>query len=277
MFRVANRPVRVLGVAVAAGAVLLSACGSSPQPARLASSPKPIAQAGSTEAETVPVSLGRFKVEVASGLTPGHKTLQIVNNDTIQHELLVFRSDLEPTAFPLQGADIDENGPGVTKISDGDNIDPGKAQNRVVDLSAPGRYVFVCNLPGHFKAGMYTEVIVAPAEPAEALTLSEFKVGAAATTLSPGTYNFTIANAGTVQHELLVFHTDLAPAAFPLDGSGNINEDGAGMNKVSDGENIDPGKTQTRSVDLTQPGTYVFVCNIPGHFKAGMYTTVTVR
>lgn len=279
MKRGTRRAVPIIGVGVmVAGAFLLAACGSSsPQPAKLASSPKPVAQAGSTDAESVPVSLGRFKVGVAEGLTPGHKTLQIVNNDTIQHELLVFRSDLDPSAYPLQGGDIDENGPGVTKISDGDNIDPGKAQTRVVDLSAPGRYLFVCNLPGHFKAGMYSTVTVAAAEPTEAVTLREFKVQAASTTLSPGIYNFTINNAGAVQHELLVFHTDLAPGAFPLDGSGSINEDGPGMNKVSDGENIDPGKTQTRSVDLTRPGTYVFVCNIPGHFRAGMFTTVTVK
>jgi len=279
MHRATRRAVPMVGVGlIVAGALLLGACGSSsPQPAKLASSPKPVTQAGSTDAELVPISLERFKVGVADGLTPGHKTLQIANNDTIQHELLVFRSDLDPSAYPLQSGDIDENGAGITKISDGDNIDPGKAQSRVVDLSAPGRYLFVCNLPGHFTAGMYTTVTVAPVEPAEAVTVSEFKVQAASTALSPGTYNFTINNAGTIQHELLVFHTDLAPGAFPLDGSGNINEDGPGMNKVSDGENIDPGKTQTRSVDLTQPGTYVFVCNIPGHFKAGMFTTVAVK
>jgi uncharacterized cupredoxin-like copper-binding protein len=44
---------------------------------------------------------------------------------------------------------------------------------------------------------------------------------------------------------------------------------------VSDGDNIDPGGTQTRSVDL-KPGKDLFVCNIPGHFKQGMYEVVTV-
>ncbi len=49
-----------------------------------------------------------------------------------------------------------------------------------------------------------------------------------------------------------------------------------GITLVSDGDNIDPGGTQTRTVDLTQPGSYLFVCNIPGHFKAGMFSAVTV-
>ena len=39
----------------------------------------------------------------------------------------------------------------------------------------------------------------------------------------------------------------------------------------SDGENIDPSGSQARTVDLA-PGTYLFVCNIPGHFKNGMFT-----
>ena len=91
-----------------------------------------------------------------------------------------------------------------------------------------------------------------------------------------GQANFSITNIGTIQHETLVFKSDLTPTAHPVDSKGNIIEDGPGINLVSDGDKIDPGKTQTRTVGLTQPGTYLFVCNIPGHFKAGMFTVVTV-
>ncbi len=91
-----------------------------------------------------------------------------------------------------------------------------------------------------------------------------------------GQANFSITNIGKIQHELLVFRSALAASAFPLDKNGDVIEDGPGITLVSDGENIDPGKTQTRTLDLTQPGTYLFVCNIPGHFKAGMFSVVTV-
>ena len=91
-----------------------------------------------------------------------------------------------------------------------------------------------------------------------------------------GQVNFAITNIGTIQHELLVFKTDLPPSAVPLDKNGNIIEDGPGMTLVSHGDKIDPGKTQARVVDLTKPGTYLFVCNLPGHFKAGMSSVVTV-
>ena len=37
-----------------------------------------------------------------------------------------------------------------------------------------------------------------------------------------------------------------------------------------------PTRAQVRTIDLSEPGTYVFLCNLPGHFKSGMYATVTV-
>jgi uncharacterized cupredoxin-like copper-binding protein len=114
-----------------------------------------------------------------------------------------------------------------------------------------------------------------PASPGP-VALSEFKVQTAATAVAAGKVTFQISNAGKVQHELLVFRSNLAPSAYPLK-DGNIDEEGTGITKVSDGDNLDPGTTQTRTVDLNQPGTYLFVCNLPGHFKAGMYQVVTVK
>ena len=45
------------------------------------------------------------------------------------HELLVFKSDLDPSAFPTDAAgDIKEKGAGVILVSDGDNIDPAASR-----------------------------------------------------------------------------------------------------------------------------------------------------
>lgn len=93
--------------------------------------------------------------------------------------------------------------------------------------------------------------------------------------MKAGTSDLTITNSGTLPHELLVFKSDREPSAYPVDTAGDIKETGAGVSLVSDGENIDPGGSQTRTVDLS-PGKYLFVCNIPGHFKQGMYEVVFV-
>ena len=109
---------------------------------------------------------------------------------------------------------------------------------------------------------------------APTLSLYEWKV-IAAPNMRAGKTTFTISNFGTVPHELLIFKSNLALAAYPRGKAGNIIEDGPGISLLSDGENIDPSGAQTRTVDL-KPGTYLFVCNIPGHFKQGMFQVVTV-
>jgi uncharacterized cupredoxin-like copper-binding protein len=109
---------------------------------------------------------------------------------------------------------------------------------------------------------------------APTIALSEWKI-VTASSIKAGTVKFTITNAGTIPHELLVFKSDLPAAAYPTDPAGDIIEEGGGVSLTSDGENIDPAGTQIRSIKLA-PGTYLFVCNIPGHFHSGMFSVVTV-
>ncbi|MEO8468710.1 MAG: sulfocyanin-like copper-binding protein [Chloroflexota bacterium] len=223
-------------------------------------------------AANVPVSLTEWKVAVPETLKAGQVTFDITNDGSMQHEMLVFKSDLAPADYPVDAnGDIIEEGAGVTLVSDGDNLDPKGTQSRTVDLSEPGAYLFVCNLPGHFKAGMFTVVTVVPATTAEVpITLSEWKVGAAPS-IKAGEVLLAMMNSGSIEHELLVFKSDLPLASYPTDANGDIIEDGPGVTLISDGENIDPSGSQARALDLSQPGTYLFVCNIAGHFKAGMF------
>ena len=104
-------------------------------------------------------------------------------------------------------------------------------------------------------------------------TLSEWKI-AMPTTLAAGKYDFHITNVGKMEHEMIVIKTNLAPAQLPLK-NGDINEDA--LPPMSDGPNVAPGATQNRTIDLTKPGRYLFVCNLPGHFANHMYTYVTVK
>ena len=109
---------------------------------------------------------------------------------------------------------------------------------------------------------------------ANVITLTEWKV-AIPSTMKAGKVTFTINNAGAATHELIAFRSDLAPVSFPM-ANGDVNEDGKGIVQVTDGDDIPAGGTQARTIDLTKPGTYVFLCNIPGHFHQGMYAAVTV-
>ena len=127
---------------------------ASPSASAAALSPSPASYAT--------VSLTEWKVTVGGTIKSGKTDLAITNTGVAPHELLVFKSDLDPSAYPTDAAgDIKEEGAGVALVSDGDNIDPGGSQTRAIDL-APGKYLFVCNIPGHFKQGMFTVVTVAP-------------------------------------------------------------------------------------------------------------------
>ena len=266
-------------------AMIAGACSASTPPnetTRPITTPAPTVDATpvpstAVAAANVAVSLTEWKVAVPETLKAGQVTFDITNDGSMQHEMLVFKSDLAPADYPKDAnGDIVEEGAGVTLISDGDNIEPKGTQSRTVDLSAPGTYLFVCNLPGHFKAGMFTVVTVVPATTSDVpIALSEWAVSADPT-IKAGEVLLDMTNAGSIQHELLVFKSDLALANYPTDANGDIVEDGAGVTLISDGENIDPSGSQARALDLSQPGTYLFVCNIPGHFKAGMFQIETV-
>ena len=114
---------------------------------------------------------------------------------------------------------------------------------------------------------------------AVAVRLSEWRISASTTTLDHGKRTLRITNEGTVPHELLVFRPDAGtdPNNLPVSSDGDINEDGPGAKKISDGDNVERGKSQTRTVDFSTPGTYVLVCNIAGHYKQGMSEIVTVK
>jgi uncharacterized cupredoxin-like copper-binding protein len=133
-----------------------------------------------------------------------------------------------------------------------------------------------------FAVGLSSRDPVQPKAFADAqvtMSLADFKVTLPASNLTAGAKTLQITNGGTTPHELLVFQPDASidPNHLPLADDGNINEEASGVNKVSDGDNIAPGESQTRQLDLSTPGRYVFLCNLPGHYKLGMFTVVTVK
>ena len=146
----------VLLATVLATVAALAGCGSSSSTSSTsANSPTP-PQTGPPN-----VSLNEWKVDVPATFPAKLTTFQIADTGAVIHELLVFKSDLGASQYPQDANQaIQEDGPGITKVSDGDNLDPGKSQSRDIDLTKPGKYLFVCNLPSHFKQGMFTQVTV---------------------------------------------------------------------------------------------------------------------
>ena len=102
------------------------------------------------------------------------------------------------------------------------------------------------------------------------------------TSVAHATVSFVAVNRGGINHELLV---------LPLSGSQTVGTRAVGSDgKVDEssslgeastanghgaGEGITPGAASWVTLDLA-PGRYEVLCNLPGHYAAGMYGELTV-
>ena len=94
-------------------------------------------------------------------------------------------------------------------------------------------------------------------------------------TAPAGVVSFKVTNTSKdTIHEMIVMY--LADPTQPLpyvDGDKRVDEDKAGdKGEVSE---LDPGKSGSLTVAL-KPGKYLLICNVAGHFAAGMWTTFEV-
>jgi uncharacterized cupredoxin-like copper-binding protein len=105
-------------------------------------------------------------------------------------------------------------------------------------------------------------------------TLADFSIQLTSTPVHAGVNEFVIRNMGPAEHEFIAFKIEQPIADLALTAAGDLDEEV--LTNVSDGPNLAPLTSATREVELTGPGTYLFVCNLPGHFEKGMYTIVTL-
>jgi uncharacterized cupredoxin-like copper-binding protein len=103
-------------------------------------------------------------------------------------------------------------------------------------------------------------------------TLTEFMIDLGESSAPAGTITITATNSGTVPHELVVARTDLAADALPI---GDAGVDESALDVIGEIGEFPAGETLDGSFDL-EPGHYVFFCNVPGHYQAGMRTEFTV-
>ena len=111
---------------------------------------------------------GRMMLHATPRAVPaGTVTLAAYNHGRRTHELVVLPlTSGASVGTRAVGADntVDEAGSRGEASSScgsgsGDGISPGAASWVTLTL-APGRYELICNLPGHYAAGMYTELDV---------------------------------------------------------------------------------------------------------------------
>jgi uncharacterized cupredoxin-like copper-binding protein len=103
-------------------------------------------------------------------------------------------------------------------------------------------------------------------------TEKDFSITLSSNTGAAGSTTFNISNAGPSTHEFVVIKTDDAPDALPVQ-NGSVDE--TGLTIVDENEGVPPSTTADLTVNL-DVGKYVIICNVPGHYEAGMHTAFTV-
>jgi uncharacterized cupredoxin-like copper-binding protein len=103
-------------------------------------------------------------------------------------------------------------------------------------------------------------------------TEKDFEISLASSSAPAGSVSFDITNEGPSAHEFVVIKTDDAPDALPVK-DGTVEEDKVDV--VDEAEDIAPSTTANLTTDL-EAGSYVIICNVTGHYEAGMHTAFTV-
>lgn len=118
----------------------------------------------------------------------------------------------------------------------------------------------------------------ATAEPGQVLVdLNEFGwlVSASPESAEAGEVTFAVSNVGSIPHNLRVIRTDLPADALPLDSSGlAVDEDE--VNVVAESADLLPDESAEALATL-EAGKYVLICNVVGHYEAGMNVAFTVQ
>jgi uncharacterized cupredoxin-like copper-binding protein len=88
-----------------------------------------------------------------------------------------------------------------------------------------------------------------------------------------GTVTIDADNVGGAPHELVLAKTDVDPAKLPTVADGSVDE--ASLDVPGEIEEVEGGAAGTVTLDL-KSGKYVMFCNLPAHYAAGMYGSLTV-
>jgi len=226
--------------------------------------------------------------------------LEVLNAGTVKHEFTAGDFFRTVATRKAETAESEVKVPFFTEIE----VFAGKSVEIFLIPLIPGTYDLVCEIEGHYEAGMFGTITVTgetPTSPAveladvsagpwlqdgaalveaadwdtsEELTidLSEFAFTPSEITLTAGQpYVIKVVNVGDVKHEFTA-EDFFGSIAFRKaeDASGEFKGPAPREVEVFAGAEIE------LYLIPTEPGTYDLVCEIEGHFEAGMFGTITV-
>jgi len=243
-------------VTVLAGALgtLLALAGGAPAASRPHSMMHSAVPSTPAAAASVAIVVKEWSVAASTkSITAGKVTFVVRNAGKMKHEFVVIRSNRHHHLLQMHGQQASE----VGVKGEIEPFGPGTTKSLTLTLG-PGKYVLLCNMPGHYKKGQYLAFTVLPGGTTAAQTtdvnVSLFEMGfkVSKTTVPRGTVLFHLKNDGKLGHDF----------SFGSRGGGSPM--------------LQPGQSATLTVKFATPGKYTFICTVEGHQEAGMIGVLTV-
>jgi uncharacterized cupredoxin-like copper-binding protein len=104
--------------------------------------------------------------------------------------------------------------------------------------------------------------------------IKDFKVQPALPSVEDGSITLSVWNEGPTTHEFVVVQSEAPADGLPI-GADGIRVDEDAVIAVDELEEIGAKTRGILSLSLS-PGSYVFFCNLEGHYLAGMHASLEV-
>lgn len=115
-----------------------------------------------------------------------------------------------------------------------------------------------------------------PGDPKVKVTEKDFRLVVQPTRVAAGWVTVQVSNRGPDAHEVIIVRTTGADGRLPLRRDGiTVDEDAVEARTVQTVELVQSGTMRTVRVRLAA-GRYEFMCNMAGHYLAGMHSSLTV-
>ena len=106
------------------------------------------------------------------------------------------------------------------------------------------------------------------------VSLLSFNIAVSPEVVGAGDVTFHLKNDSTdAVHEFAIVRTSLSASRLPIEPDGSV--EAYVLDIIADLGHLDPGQSGDFSINLNA-GKYVVICNIGGHYKKGMYASLTV-
>jgi uncharacterized cupredoxin-like copper-binding protein len=111
--------------------------------------------AAQPKGQVVDITLKDFHIDNGTAsVTGGDVVMQVHNEAPATHEFVVVRTNLPADGLPLGPDGLSVNEDWLDRVGELNEVPAGTVGTLPLHL-APGRYVFFCNLDGHYLGGMH--------------------------------------------------------------------------------------------------------------------------